>query len=142
VRQSQAGINFKNSQLTTDADPVDNYLVKFNVSTPCTTVTDAQLRLTNSDGSSNGGTIRKAAQTPSWSESTVTWNTAPANESGVLASWGTVSPGITYTANVTSAVLPNGDVTFRASSSSTNGARYYSKEGSATQGPRLVVTCS
>jgi len=145
VRESEPNRTLNYAQVTVDNSPVDNFLVKFNVSTPCTTVTDARLRLTNSNGSSNGGSIRKAEQDPEedpWRESTVTWNTAPEGGATVLASWGTVSPGITYTANVTSAVTANGSVSFRASSTSSNGARYYSKEGSATQGPRLVVTCS
>jgi hypothetical protein len=98
--------------------------------------------MTNTDSSDIGGVIRKAAATPDWSESNVTWNTAPASESAVLASWGSVAPNNTYTATVTSAVPANGSVSFRVSSTSTNGARYHSKEGSATQGPRLVVTCS
>jgi len=142
VRQSQPSTTFNYAQLTVDASPVDNYLVRFDVSTPCTTVTDARLQLTNSNSSSNGGTIRAAAPTPTWSESTVTWNTAPAATSTVLATWGSVTPGVSYTANVTTVVPANGSVTFRASSTSSNGARYYSKEGSAMQGPRLVVTCS
>ena len=50
--------------------------------------------------------------------------------------------GTTYTLKVTSAVTGDGVVSFRLTSTSSDGARYFSKEGSSTQQPKLTVTCA
>ena len=47
-----------------------------------------------------------------------------------------------YDIDVTALVpTAGGTFTIRGSSTSGDGAGYYSKEGSATSGPRLVLTC-
>ena len=71
----------------------------------------------------------------------MTWANAPAAQAATLAALGAVSAGATISIPVTAVVTGDGAVGFRLTSSSSDGARYFSKEGSATQGPRLAVTC-
>ena len=64
----------------------------------------------------------------------------------LLASLGPVASGSTYTVDVTKGVTAvNGEVDFRVSTTSGDGAHYYSKEGAAGNSsltPQLTVTCS
>jgi hypothetical protein len=78
----------------------------------------------------------------SWVESTVSWGSAPAADAATLASLGSVVTGNWYEVDVTSAVTGDGLVSLRASSSSSNGTDYSSKEGAAGFAPQLVVTAS
>jgi chitodextrinase len=129
--------------LIVDASPTDNLLLRFGVATAGCDITGAKLRLTvgaaAGDGSLKGGAF--SSITSAWSESTVTWANAPPAGPTVVASLGAVSPGQTYEVDVSSAVTADGPVSLRAGSTSSSAARYVSKEGSATLGPRLVVTC-
>jgi hypothetical protein len=61
----------------------------------------------------------------------------------LLNSLGPVSVGGTYTVDVTRGVTTsNGEVAFRAGSTNIDSAVYFSKEGgTASQDPRLTVTC-
>ena len=72
-----------------------------------------------------------------WSESTVTWNNAPATDGSVApVVVGSVSAGTTIEVDVTP--LLNGNVlSLRVTSPSSNGADYSSKEGAAP--PQLAV---
>lgn len=102
-------------------------------------VVSAKLRLYCVDPSSFGGEFHRVTST-SWDESTVTWNTAPAADSTVLGTLGSVQVGNWYEVDVTPAVTGDGLVSFEAVSTSTNGADYSSKEGAAGLAPQLVVT--
>ena len=93
------------------------------------------------DESAKGGDLHTTAGT-SWSEGTVTWANAPAANTATIASLGSVSQGVTYALAVTSAVTGDGVVSFRLTSTSSDGARYFSKEGSSAQQPKLTVTCA
>jgi len=70
------------TKLVVDGSPVDDFLLKFNLSTTgCSAVTSATLRLTDkADGSVKGGDFYATAS--GWSEGTVNWSNAPAR--GVL----------------------------------------------------------
>jgi chitodextrinase len=138
------------SRLKVDASsPVNDMVMKFAIPTTCTP-TAATLSLTvgsgTNDPSSNGGRIY--ATSPSdpnagWVETTVTWSSAPATNTAIPpVSLGAVAAGTTYPINVRS-LLPSagGVATLRASSTSSDGAGYFSKEGSATAGPLLRITC-
>ncbi|HET9654430.1 MAG TPA: DNRLRE domain-containing protein [Kineosporiaceae bacterium] len=131
------------TRLVADHSPVNDVLLRFAVSglSGCQ-VSRAVLTLTvgtsGDDGSARGGEVHPAAAT--WSQSTVTWDTAPA-PGPTVASLGAVSAGTSYPVDVTSQVTGDGPVGLRISSSSTDGARYFSTEGSATRGPRLTVSC-
>lgn len=145
VDQASTTANFGSAtRVVTDNSPLQDGLLKFNVATGGCRVSSATLRLTvgssSSDGSNKGGDLRTAANS-GWSEGTVTWSNAPAASGAILASLGSVSSGTTYTLNVVSAITGDGPLSFRLASTSSDGARYFSKEGSNIQLPRLTITC-
>jgi chitodextrinase len=145
VEQAAPTTNFgAATRLVADNSPVDHFLVRFDVAfTGCTTITAASLRLTvgsgSSDNSPSGGNFFTTGT--GWNEATVTWNTAPAAGTAV-GSLGAVAISTTYSLDVTQAVTGPGPVAFRVSSTSSDGVRYFSKQGSTTQAPKLVITCS
>jgi hypothetical protein len=147
VDQASSGTNFGGTtSLVTDNSPVQHLLLRFDLATGDCTITGATLSLTvgtsTSDGSSRGGDVRSTA-TASWSESSVTWTNAPAPVGSVIASLGSVSAGASYALDVTSAITGDGPLSLRMSSTSSNGARYFSKEGgTTTQRPSLTVLCA
>jgi chitodextrinase len=146
VEQAAPTTNFgAATRLVADNSPVDHFLVRFDVAlTGCTTITAASLRLTvgsgSSDNSPSGGNF--FTTDTGWNEATVTWNTAPAAGTTAVGSLGAVAINTTYSLDVTQAVTGPGPVAFRVSSTSSDGVRYFSKQGSTTQAPKLVITCS
>ena len=146
VDQAAASTNFGAApRIVTDNSPVNDGLLKFTVATGGCAISSATLSLTvgtsSSDESGKGGDLHTTAST-SWSEGTVTWASAPAANAATIASLGAVALGATYTLVVTSAVTGDGVASFRLTSTSSDGARYFSKEGSSTQQPKLTVTCA
>jgi len=139
-------------RVTVDSDPQRDFLLKFVVAgtgsgTGCATVTGAKLRLTvgstANDNADKGGEFRGAVSS-NWSESSVTWNTAPAAAAGTpVATIGTTtSLNTTYTVDVSPLVTGNGTITIRAHGNTTDGTRYFSKDGNpATVAPQLQVSC-
>ena len=145
IVQGSANSNFGlNSKLYVDNSPVKDFLLKFPVSgINGRTVINAKLQLFNIDKSAKGGDFYLVADN-NWSEGSVTWNTAPAITGGMIASLGNVN-GISprplmYQIDVTSAIVADGDVSFRIKSTSSNGADYYSKQGPADKIPTLIIT--
>src|SRR5215218_985481 len=139
------------SRITADASPINDFLIRFTVSgtgsgTSCATIAAAKLRLTvgstSNDQSPKGGDFRAAVDS-NWSESTVVWNTAPAAVAGPpLASLGAVALNTPYLVDVTPAITGNGTFTIRASSTSTDGVRYFSRNGNAANiAPALQISC-
>jgi hypothetical protein len=123
-----------------DNSPVKHFLMKFTVSgIGSSKVTGAKIRLYNVDSSSAGGVFYRVLD-HSWGESTVNWNNAPASSGSPLASLGTVTPNTWYEVNMASLVTGDGTYSLRLISSSSDGADYTSKEGSAGFAPQLVVT--
>ncbi len=135
-----------NAALTVDHSPVNDFLMRFSViGTAGCTVTKATLSLTvrtNSTANSSQGGQFYAAVNSNWSESSVTWASAPAAGPAQLAALGSVALGTTYQVDVTPLVIGDGAYTIRVSSTSSDAAQYNSKEGSATLGPQLQVTCN
>ena len=141
------------TRLTVDSSPVNDFLVKFTVAgtgagTSCPQVASAKLRLTvgssGTDNSAAGGVFRGTAST-AWSEGTVNWNNAPAAAAGgPLDSITTpVALNTAYLVDVTPLVTGNNTFTVRASGNSSDGARYFSKDGNAaTVAPQLQITCA
>lgn len=128
------------TQFVVDNSPVRNTLLKFNVSGVGTkTVLNARLRLYCVDGSSIGGIFYRVANT-TWSENTVNWNTAPTADASSVATLGAVSAGNWYEVDVTSLVSGDGTFSLKMSSTSSDGAYYSAKEGTAGFAPQLVVT--
>ena len=140
------------TRITIDTSPVNQFLMKFEVvgtgaGTTCPTIASAKLRLTvgnaTDDNSPRGGEFRRAADTPAWTEGGVNWGNAPAAISTPVSSMTTaVALSTAYLIDVTPLVTGNGPTTIRASGLSSDGARYFSKEGGAsTQAPELQITC-
>ncbi|MDT4933519.1 MAG: hypothetical protein QOK11_1411 [Pseudonocardiales bacterium] len=137
------------SRVRVDASgPTNDLLLKFTSS--CTDITAASLGLTvgsgSNDPSTHGGDFyATSAADPhaNWAEGSVTWPTAPARDTTVApVSLGAVTAGTTYSLDVTRLVPSTGGTfTVRGTNTSADGAGYFSKEGSATLGPRLSVTC-
>lgn len=134
------------SRVTADGSPVTNALVRFAPTRPagCTTVTGVTLTLTvgtgTDDNSSKGGDFY-LTDNRGWSQSAVSWNTAPQPVGAAVFSQGAVTLGQTVTVNLTGRVDVSAPFTIRIATTSGDAARYYSREGSATLGPRLTVTC-
>jgi fibronectin type 3 domain-containing protein len=140
------------SRVKVDASaPVDDMLLKFTIPASCSSVTAASLQLTvgsgSNDPSTHGGDFYATSRTDpnaGWSQASVTWASAPAKDSTiapvVLAT--AVTAGTTYSINV-STLVPKSPATFtiRGTSTSADGAGYFSTEGSATSGPKLLLTC-
>jgi chitodextrinase len=139
------------SRITVDTSPVNDLLLKFTVSgtgagTSCPSITAAKLRLTvgnNTNDNSNMGGVFRGAANSSWAEGTVTWNTAPAASGTPVAAITTpVALNTAYLVDVTPLVGGNGSFTIRASGNSSDGARYYSRNGNpASMAPQLQITC-
>jgi hypothetical protein len=130
------------TRLTVDSPGVD-FLLRFDLPSSCSSVSKALLTLTVGPSTNNnsvkGGDFYRAPDN-GWTESGVTWNSAPAS-AGSPVSLGAVSLSTPYTFDVTSLVSAPGSVSIRASTTSGDAAAYLSKEGSASAGPRLEVTC-
>src|SRR5712691_10556308 len=141
VEQDTLTTNYGTSaQIIADNSPVKHLLVKFAVSgVNGRQVLSAKLRLFCVDPSDFGGEFHRLSST-SWSESTVTWNTAPAMDAAVLGTLGAVTSGSWYEVDVTPAVSGDGAVGFEAVSTSADGAHYSSKEDGTSPAPQLVVT--
>jgi hypothetical protein len=130
------------TQIIADASPVKHMFLKFSVSgVGGGTVVSAKLRLYCVDPSPFGGEFHRVANT-SWSESTLTWQTAPGADTALLGSLGAVSSGKWYEVDVTPLVTGDGTVGIEGLSTSTDGAAYSSKEGAAANAPQLVVKVS
>jgi len=148
VDASNPTINYgTGTRVTTDNSPVNHALLAFSVSgLPACTVTRATLRLTVgstvNDNSVYGGDVYAASST-AWSQSSVTWATAPTAVGAKVSSVATaVALGTSYAWDVTPLVAGNGSVGLVLSSTSGDGARYYSTEGgTAAQAPRLDIVC-
>ena len=141
--------NFGTAQtLETDNSPVKRYLLKFEVSgVTGETVSSIRLRLTCTNASGKGGDFRPTSAA-TWVESGpggVTWNTQPAFDAGAspLASLGSVAEGTTY--NVTlpaSYITSDGTYSLVVSSTSSDGADFWSREKGGSLVPQLIVTVS
>jgi chitodextrinase len=141
LRADLATTNYGNLAIVgIDGSPVEDLLLKFDVTGLAGRgVESAKLRLYCADSGAVGGVFKRVANS-SWVESTVNWGNAPAADAATLATLGSVVAGNWYEIDVTSAVTGDGLVSIRASSSSTNGTDYNSKEGAAGFAPQLVVT--
>ena len=108
-------------------------------------ISSAKLRLTvgntTNDNSPYGGDVY--GTTNAWTQSAVTWNTAPAAGPTKVGSVPTaVALNTSYLFDVKPLVTGDGTVSMLLKSTSSDGARYYSTEsGTTTQAPQLQVTC-
>ena len=126
--------------INTDNSSAENFLLKFVVSgIDKRPVVSAVLRLYNVNPSDHGGVFRQVVDN-SWSEKSMTWNTAPAAEPSILASLGPVSTNTWYEVDLTSLIMGDGTFSIRVSSISGDGADYATKEDNAEFSPSLIIT--
>lgn len=121
--------------------PFRNGLIHFDLSSvPAgSTVTQASLTLSvSSDGSATGGTLSQV--NGSWTETGVTYNTAPAVGAFITNLASPATPNTTTTTDVTAAVVGHSSVDWYMTTPSSDGVIYYSKEKSASLSPQLIVT--
>jgi len=103
-------------------------------------VVSAKLRLYAGDASDNGGVLNQITTT-SWTEGTLTWNNRP-SAGPSLGSFGAVSKGKWYEADVTPMVTGDGTVSVRIASPSNDEMQWLASEGGASSVPQLVVTAA
>ncbi len=117
------------------------FLMKFNVTGVAgRSITSAKLVLYNTNNSSVGGSFYKVTNN-NWNESAVTWNNAPVADTTPFATLATVASGSTYQVDVKPLITGDGIFSLRATSTSTDGAAYASKEATTvSQRPQLVLT--
>ena len=140
IRQSNSTTNYGSaSNLEIDSDSAKDTLLRFEISgVGSSPVGNVTLRLYNIDNSSVGGHFYAMSNT-SWSENTVTWDTAPPADGALLASLGSVNSGNWYDIDVTGLVTGDGPVSIRINSTNSNGADYSSKENGNGNAPELIV---
>ena len=132
--KNYGGLSTLRAQLSSGSDPaVYRTYMTFTVTTlPATTV---KLRLFVTDASDNGGLLYPVAGT--WTESAITWSTAPAITTRPIGSL-PASPAGTWTAiDVSRIVTRPGTYSFAIGSPSTNSVAYASRE--TANAPTLVV---
>jgi PKD repeat protein len=100
-------------------------------------VRTATLRLYVTDGSDDGGTLY--AVDSGWTETTLTYATAPALTGAALGSAGQVTAGQWVTLDVTGVVTGEGVYSFGLTNDSSNSVYYSSRQGKGSQPPELVV---
>jgi hypothetical protein len=121
--------------LSVGGSPVNNFLVKFNVTgLGGRRITAAKLRLYCTNGSVGGGKFYTTSNT--WTEENLTWGNAP-EAYNLLGSLQWVFPGRWYEIDATKDVREEGTYSFRATSRWWDGASYSSSEGNHP--PQLVV---
>ncbi|MFQ5648303.1 MAG: tandem-95 repeat protein [bacterium] len=147
VKLTDPGANYGvKATMKVDGGKFTSYM-KFNVTGVSAPIQSARVRLrvtdAATDGGDNGGSIflvdnNFAGTGIPWVEQTLTSGNAPAATGSPLSTLGPISANQTVELDVTGAVTGNGIVSFAVVPNSTNGVKYYTKEGIAR--PELIVT--
>jgi fibronectin type 3 domain-containing protein len=138
------------TRVTVDNSPQSFAWLKFDVAglpAGCA-VSNATLQMTvgssGTDNATYGGDLYGSSNT-TWVESGtggITWANQPAVAATKTSSVATaVALSTSYTWSATPLIAGNGTFSLVVKSTSSDGARYFSKEGSSTQAPKLTVTC-
>ena len=131
-----------NGALTTlraDASPIVNSYLRFTVSgLRAGTITRVRV-LIFANSSLNVGLNAQSVADNTWSETTMTWNTAPVM-GGVLATSSSIATGTWITFNVTSSgyIIGNGTYSFGISDPSATAISLASRESGANA-PQLII---
>ena len=142
VKESSPTRNYNRADIAVDASSKKDGLLRFEVSGIGNgTVASAVLRLYVTDSSPYGGDFFKMNDV-NWSENTVTWETAPAGDGGLVGSLGAVEVGFWVEVDVTGLVTVDGIVSLRITSPNSNGADYGSKEHVSGFAPELIIALS
>jgi chitodextrinase len=115
------------STLKTDASPLENTYLRFNVQ-GVGVAPSAALRIFAETSNSVGLNIHSVSNT-TWSETQITWNNAP-QIGPIVASTGPLQAGNWYLIDVSNAVSGNGLISFAITNPHTTGAIITSREGS------------
>jgi acid phosphatase type 7 len=142
VEEGNPAVNYgAATRLGSDGDPgtrVESHL-RFALDGIRHTVRSATLRIyVVSDGSVNGPSVYPSDG--DWSEDRVTWDTRPHAVGPAIARMGPIAAGTWVELDVTSAVEGDGDLDLLLAQSGTDGAIFYSRQGSFK--PSLIVTSS
>jgi PKD repeat protein len=140
VEEAHPDTNFgASTRLGTDGDAgyqIESALT-FDVSGLASVVQSATLWLyVTSDGTADGPSVYPVSD--NWSESGVTWTSRPQPTGAAASRMGAGAPNGWVELDVTSLIRGNGPVSLLLAQSSTDGAIYYSRQG--TYKPMLVVT--
>jgi hypothetical protein len=119
-----------------DASPVRQAFVQFDLSNITgRNVEDVTLRLYQTNSSPVGGRVFSITST-SWDES-ITWSTRPTIDGPQVGSFGAVSTGVWYEADLGQLALSDGLISLAMDSTNTDGAQWSSRE--SLQPPQLIV---
>jgi hypothetical protein len=138
VDAAQPSVSFGTSNyLWVDASSVKQSFVKFRLGgVTGRTVTDARLRMYQTDASPFGGNIWSIASNE-WDES-VTWDSRPAIDGPMLGTFGAVEALTWYDVAVDTSILPgDGPISLAVDSVDSDGARWASREHVSQ--PQLIV---
>ena len=137
IRSNQGNRNFgTTTTLTVRSGQYRSYL-KFTVSGLAGAPASAKLRLFVSDGGSSGGSAYRITDN-SWTETGITWNSAPAISGTALSTAGTTTTGTWVEFSLGTTITGNGTYSFAISGGNNDFVRYASRE-TATD-PVLVLT--
>lgn len=121
--------------------PTRRGLLRFNLSAiPANAqISSAVLKLfVSSDGSPVAGNVYSV--NGSWTESTVTYSTAPQVGGLIAALPNPATPSSSVSINLTSSVIGKSSVAFYITTSNSDGVVYYTHEKGSAQAPRLTIT--
>ncbi|HEX2575797.1 MAG TPA: DNRLRE domain-containing protein [Aquihabitans sp.] len=121
---------------TRAGDPAYSSYLRFDVTGLAAPPRSAKLRLFVTDASKEPGSVR--ATSTAWSESTLTWQNAPAPAGDALATAPASTAGTWLELDVTRAVTGNGPVALVLTTTSTDSGISASRETSTA--PQLVLT--
>jgi hypothetical protein len=124
------------SSMAVDTSPQEQSFLRFDLTNISgRTIEDVRLRMYQTDASPVGGRVFSMTST-SWDE-TITWNTRPAIDGPQLGSFGAVSTGTWYEADLGPLALADGPLSVAMDSTSTNGAQWASRQ--SLKQPQLIV---
>ncbi len=116
-------------------------LFRFDVTGLPDTIESARLRVYAYDGTVDGPALYSTVT--GWNESTVTWSTRPAINSGVLSDAGAISSQTWVEFEIPASVISgDGSYGFVLVSSSSDGMYVHSREATSTHRPQLVIATS
>lgn len=118
-------------------NPGEQSYIRFDVTGVTGTVTSAKVRLYVTNGSSNGPSLYLTSNT--WAENTINWNNRPVPTTGMISNLDSMVSSTWVEYDVTGVVTGNGSYDFLLLPDSSDGVSFYSREGSSSFRPQLVV---
>jgi hypothetical protein len=127
----------KLAELHLDSSPIRRAYLRFDVQGVSGSIVRVTLRLYAKTSSNLGYEVRPVTNN-TWSETTLTYNTAPAF-GNVASVSGPIKSGTWVTMSVTSLVSGNGLVSFALTTTDTNTLNLSSREAGLAKAPQLVI---